>query len=136
MKKKAISWLLSFLMVFAMIPTMVFASDTLQITLTSDKNEVNVGDTVNFEVKLSDVSELGSGSFELSIPDGMEYIAGSGKTPDGLAAALGMNAADWTENIITWSCYGNINGYATTNDVVLLTFSCKINGEIESNHAF
>lgn len=63
--KKVLSVFLAALMIFAMIPTTVFAANGPAITATADKTTVKVGDTVKVTVKLPAKSNLVSLQYTL-----------------------------------------------------------------------
>ena len=127
MKKKILSLIICLCMIIVMLPIASFASDTVTIKVIGDKDTANPGDTVNYTVSLGEISELASASFNLLIPSGMTYVENSAAIPAGLKTTLGMATVDWTENQLLWSCYGNTDGFASTSETTLLTFSCKVN---------
>lgn len=133
MKRRILSLLVCFCMVFAMMPAVTFASDTVTIKVTADKETACPGDLINYTVSMEAISELSSASFELDIPTGMTYVANSATIPDGLNNTLGMATTDWTEAILLWSCYGNLSGFASATSTTLLTFSCKVNDGVTGN---
>ena len=84
--------------------------------------EVQVGDTVDFTVYA-----FGNGitalQFNLIIPNGMSYVAGSGAVPENLRETMGWGAMDWTEETLMWTGFNDLPT-AFAENTAILTFSC------------
>ena len=65
MKKRILSVLLAFAMIFTLMPTALAAPTTYQV-VTVDKTTVQAGETVNVKVTLPNISET-AGSFTVNL---------------------------------------------------------------------
>ena len=134
MNKRITSLMLCFVMVFAMLATAVpaLAAGPYDLKVTADKTEASPGDTITFTITLGPVSDMGSMQMDLVIPEGLTYVANSGKLADGLKETLGFDAADWTDSTINVEGKNRINGgasaadYSSDKDTVLATFQCTV----------
>lgn len=98
MNKRIKSLLLCFIMVFTMLaaaaPAPVQAAGgTCTYTIEADKTSVLTGDTINFTIYMQQTGNQNTLEGTLSIPDGLTFVADSGKVPDGLAKTLNWNLA-------------------------------------------
>ena len=134
MNKRITSLMLCFVMVFAMLATAVpaLAAGPYDLKVTADKTEASPGDTITFTITLGPVSDMGSMQMDLVFPEGLTYVANSGKLADGLKETLGFDAADWTDATINVEGKNRINGgasaadYSSDKDTVLATFQCTV----------
>jgi len=96
MKKKLISYLLTFAMIFSMIPGPAFAADPQQIVFV-DKTKVEVGETVHVQMILpEDIEKVGNFSITMSFNnESFEVVE---RTP-GEAITAGRASIYPTENI-------------------------------------
>ena len=137
MNKRITSLILCFVMVFAMLAAAVpaLAAGSVDLKVTADKTEASPGDTITFTITLGPVSDMGSMQMDLVIPEGLTYVANSGKLADGLKETLGFDAADWTDATINVEGKNRINGgasaadYSSDKDTVLATFQCTVNDD-------
>lgn len=130
MNKRITSLLLCFVMVFAMLATAVpvLAAGTVKFTMTSDKAEASPGDVITYTVTMGPVSRFDSLKYKLSIPDGLTFVAGSGKITDGLRETLDCVETAWTESTKVFYitlCSDGI-GYTSENPTELMKFQCKV----------
>lgn len=130
MNKRITSLMLCFVMVFAMLATAVpaFAESShpaITVSIDPDKTTAVPGDTINYSVIVSAVECLQSITFRLAIPDGLEFVTGSGTVPDGLNATLGSDEVVWTEASKVYFAYGE-GSYTSTASTTLFTFQCKV----------
>lgn len=131
MKKKIISYVLALAMVLMLFPTFAFAATNFTLTVTADKANPSVGETVVFTVTINatdDAANYGGFQFDLDIPSGLSYVDGSGKIVDGAAAAIGADAdcsftvtADAKRVIVA-----SVDGLSNLSNQKLLTFSCTV----------
>ena len=131
MKKKIISYVLALAMVLMLFPTFAFAAANFTLTVTADKANPSVGETVVFTVTINatdDAANYGGFQFDLDIPSGLSYVDGSGKIIDGAAAAIGADAecsftvtADAKRVIVA-----SVDGLSNLSNQKLLTFSCTV----------
>lgn len=94
------------------------------IYVTSDKTVAEPGDTINFTVSLSPVSDMGSMQMVLDIPEGLTYVSRSGKLAGGLKRELGFDFADFTELSLMINGGASASDYSSDSETVLCTFSC------------
>ncbi|MBR6790824.1 MAG: hypothetical protein IKM31_08180 [Oscillospiraceae bacterium] len=123
MKKKWIALLVGIVMALTVFPAAVFGAGS-GVTVSADRKTARKGDTISYTVTLERISDLSCAEFRLVIPKGMKYV--SGRAADGLAATMGMVSADWTEDLLLFSCFGNMEGYSSSGETELLTFECVV----------
>ena len=106
MKKRIASLALAFIMVLSLLATAVpvLAADSVEFKMTADKTIVHPStpeqeEIITFTVTMAKVSRLDSFKFKLpSIPEGLEFVAGSGKLADNLKETLNCIETMWTES--------------------------------------
>lgn len=131
MKKKIISYVLALAMVLMLFPTFAFAAANFTLTVTADKANPSVGETVVFTVTINatdDAANYGGFQFDLDIPSGLSYVDGSGKIIDGAAAAIGADAdCSFTVTADAKRAFvASENGLSNLTNQKLLTFSCTV----------
>lgn len=131
MKKKIISYVLALAMVLMLFPTFAFAAANFTLTVTADKANPSVGETVVFTVTINatdDAANYGGFQFDLDIPSGLSYVDGSGKIIDGAAAAIGADAdCSFTVTADAKRVFvASENGLSNLTNQKLLTFSCTV----------
>ena len=127
MKKRIISMILSVLMIISMLPAAaVYAAGSTSVLVSADKTSVNPDDIVTFTVSIGAVEHLMGAQFDVKIPEGMTYIPNSAKLADNLRDTLKCVSADWTEQTMRFTMFGD-GDYNNTGNTVILTFDCKIN---------
>lgn len=131
MKKKIISYVLALAMVLMLFPTFAFAATNFTLTVTADKANPSVGETVVFTVTINatdDAANYGGFQFDLDIPSGLSYVDGSGKIIDGAAAAIGADAdCSFTVTADAKRVFvASENGLSNLTNQKLLTFSCTV----------
>ena len=111
-----------------MIAQMVIAyASSAVIYVTADMTEAEPGDTIDFTVSLSPVSDMGTMQMVLDIPEGLTYVSRSGKLTRGLKNELGFDFADFTENSLMINGGASASDYSSNADTVICTFSCTVN---------
>lgn len=133
MNKRITSLLLCFVMICSVLATAVptFAESShpaITVSIDPDKTTAAPGDTINYTVNVSAVECLQSITFRLAIPDGLEFVTGSGTVPEGLNATLGSDEVVWTEASKVYFAYGE-GSYSSTNPTTLFTFKCKVKAD-------
>ena len=132
MNKRITSLLLCFVMVFTMLATAVPAlaapDDACTFTVKADKTSANPGETITFTIYMEQVGVILGLEGTLKIPSGLTYVAGSGKTADGIKTTLGWDAFDWTEESLFLNGYGSEN-YTATSEIALMTFQCTVDND-------
>ena len=132
MNKRITSLMLCFVMVFAMLATAVPAlaapDDACTFTVKADKTSANPGETITFTIYMEQVGVILGLEGTLKIPSGLTYVAGSGKTADGIKTTLGWDAFDWTEESLFLNGYGSEN-YTATSEIALMTFQCTVDSD-------
>ncbi len=118
---------------YSVVPAVVAIEDVIvtdpvyestEIKVTPDKTTVNAGETITYTITMGPVSNLGSLQMDIDIPEGLTYVAGSGKLSDGLQTTLGFDALDFTEVSKMINGYASAADYRCDTDTVLATFQC------------
>ena len=130
MNKRITSLLLCLVMIVSLLVTAmpVFAAGSVKFTMTSDKAKASPGDTITYTVTMGEVSRFDSLKYKLSIPEGLTFVAGSGKLADNLKETLNCVDTAWTESTKVFYitlCSDGI-GYTSTTPTELMTFQCKV----------
>ena len=130
MNKRITSLLLCLVMIVSLLVTAVsvFAAGSVKFTMTSDKAKASPGDTITYTVTMGEVSRFDSLKYKLSIPEGLTFVAGSGKLADNLKETLNCVDTAWTESTKVFyitQCSEGI-GYTSTTPTELMTFQCKV----------
>lgn len=130
MNKRITSLLLCLVMIVSLLATAVpvFAAGSVKFTMTSDKAKASPGDTITYTVTMGEVSRFDSLKYKLSIPEGLTFVAGSGKLADNLKETLNCVDTAWTESTKVFYitlCSDGI-GYTSTTPTELMTFQCKV----------
>ena len=140
MKKKLLALLVVLAMVLSIVPAVYAEGSSMSVRITPSVSTAKVGDTVDYTVYATGegVTAL---QFNLSIPEGMTFVSGSGAVPTGLKDYLGWAATDWTEKVVDnktgtvdypmiWTGYNDLPS-VFGEDTVVMTFSCTIDAEGE-----
>ena len=135
MNKRITSIVLSLVMLFTMLATAVpvLAATPVELKVTADKTSANPGDTINYKVSVGAVTDMGGLQFNLDIPSGLTIDDGSISIPDGLETIIdsdGPIIVPTSSNNYLWLYSAQLTGYTGTSDLVILTFSCKVDDGI------
>ena len=131
MNKRITSIVLSLAMLFTMLATAVpvLAATPVELKVTADTTSANPGDTINYKVSIGAVTDMGGLEFKLDIPSGLTVVDGSISIPDGLETIIdsdGPIIVPTSSNKYYWLYSAQLTGYTGTSDLVILTFSCKV----------
>ena len=132
MNKRILSILLGLVLVASLLvmAVPVGATPTTEMKLLPDKTEAAPGDTITYSVILGPCKNIGSISMKLEFPDGLEYVAGTGKVADGIGATMNFDAVAWTEAICFINGYSSyVSGkenYESDTDTLIATFDVKV----------
>ena len=131
MNKRITSIVLSLVMLFTMLATAVpvLAATPVELKVTADTTSANPGDTINYKVSIGAVTDMGGLEFKLDIPSGLTVVDGSISIPDGLETIIdsdGPIIVPTRSNRYYWLYSAQLTGYTGTSDLVILTFSCKV----------
>lgn len=131
MNKRITSIVLSLVMLFTMLATAVpvLAATPVELKVTADTTSANPGDTINYKVSIGAVTDMGGLEFKLDIPSGLTVVDGSISIPDGLETIIdsdGPIIVPTSSNNYYWLYSAQLTGYTGTSDLVILTFSCKV----------
>lgn len=134
MMKKALSMLLTTALVLSCLISSAFAADTWGgYTVSADKSEAAVGDTVDFTVYLDDCSALEGGvhniEFKVVLPEGLSYVSGSGKLNADFESKTGLNSPRFNEKALKVSALGALSQGYTGGKIAILSFRCKVEKE-------
>ena len=135
MNKRITSIVLSLAMLFTMLATAVpvLAATPVELKVTADTTSANPGDTINYKVSVGAVTDMGGLEFKLDIPSGLTVVDGSISIPDGLETIIdsdGPIIVPTSSNKYYWLYSAQLTGYTGTSDLVILTFSCKVDDGI------
>lgn len=131
MNKRITSIVLSLAMLFTMLATAVpvLAATPVELKVTADTTSANPGDTINYKVSVGAVTDMGGLEFKLDIPSGLTVDDSSISIPDGLETIIdsdGPIIVPTRSNRYYWLYSAQLTGYTGTSDLVILTFSCKV----------
>ena len=131
MNKRITSIVLSLVMLFTMLATAVpvLAVTPVELKVTADTTSANPGDTINYKVSVGAVTDMGGLEFKLDIPSGLTVVDGSISIPDGLETIIdsdGPIIVPTSSNKYYWLYSAQLTGYTGNSDLVILTFSCKV----------
>ena len=133
MNKRIASILLCFVMVFTMFATAVPALAALPTPfyIDPDKTEAHPGDTITYTVKMGSIEGMGGLLLEMNIPEGLEYISGSGKDAEGIATTLNAIIATYTDSTHIFNV--GMSNYTGSGEIALFSFQCKVKDGVSGN---
>ena len=99
------------------------APASLALTLVASAAQLSAGDTVEYTV-YAEGSGVTTVQFVLSVPEGMTFVAGSGRIPEETKELFGWSVMSWTESNQTWIGY-DVQTTDVPQGTPLLTFSCQ-----------
>ena len=137
MKRKIISIFILLVMLINLLPviTVNAAEPRVIVTVDADKTEVKRGEVINYTITCRATEKLCSIQLPLDIPEGLTYVANSGKIASNLENVLGaLDELDYTEaeKLITIS---NRSPFEITGDVTIATFQCKVNDDASGEYS-
>ena len=106
MKKKLLALALVCVMILSGIPVYA-ARANFTMDVQPVQESVEVGDTVYYSI-VAKGEDLVALQFDLVIPKGLRYVAGSAATPEDLREKLGVASADWTEGSMMFTYYNDV----------------------------
>lgn len=131
--KRIVAMCLAFMMAVFLIPSVTkAASERVTIKVIADKTTLTPGDTVNFQVMLGAVENLGGLDFNVLIPDGLTVKDDSITMQDGLKDILksdGDIVKPTQLNSLRWSYSVGSQGYTGTSELCILSFSCTVDAD-------
>ena len=88
-----------FLFIILSFSIVTTAAGNLTLTVIANKNNISVGDDIDFTISLSDASttDLSAFAFKITLPDGMVYKPGSGSITQDFRNATGMATMEFDE---------------------------------------
>ena len=132
MKKRILALVLSLALIIGLVPmTVALAASDTTLKVIADKTTAAPGDTINYTVSIGSIEHLMGADFEIVIPQGLVYVEGSGKLADNLVSTLGCVQAVWEDEYKLFAMYGE-GDYSSTNDTVIVTFSCTVAANAET----
>lgn len=133
--KKTIALLLAALMIVGILPAAFAAPGTdVSFTVEADKSTALLNEEVTFSVYIETAIPFTAFQFDLAAPAGMEYVANSGKIPDGLKAQMGFAEASFTE-LTRRATFGNDTPYTASGKLKVAEFKCKVTAPSASGYA-
>ena len=103
----------------------VSAESVVALTVKADKTEANVGDTITYTIAINAVEDLGGLVFELAIPEGLTFVAGSSAVNADLKASMDFGEASFAEATKVFVGVSNESSTVPAN-TVLMTFKCTV----------
>ena len=101
-------------------------SNQVSISVNAVRTDAYTGDVITFEVVMDPVQHLGTLQLVLDIPEGLTYVPGSARIPDGLKAALGYDELAFTEHSMMLNGYASAKDYSSAAETLLMTFDCRV----------
>lgn len=143
MNKRITSLMLVFTLILTMLATAVPAlaapsDSTCTYSIEADKTSANPGDTITFTIYMQQTGTQNSMEGTLVVPDGLTFVAGSGKLEDGIATTLNWTGAGegvwWTPWSFDPTQPGLLNGfgaisYTGTDKLALMKFQCTVDND-------
>ena len=137
MNKRITSLMLVFVMILSLLATAVPAlaappDSTCTYSIEADKTSANPGDTINFTIYMHQTGTQTCMEGTLVIPDGLTFVAGSGKIEDGLATALNWTGAGegvwWTPESMIMNGFGS-EDFTGEEKIALMKFQCTVDSD-------
>ena len=127
--KRTISFILALCLMLSLLPMGVLAADPkVTFTVTADRSNAAVGDTITFTVSIGKVENLHGMLFELDIPEGLTYINGSAQVSNRLKSELDFGEASFAEKTKIFVAATN-SAVTLSGDTELMSFQCTVNGK-------
>ena len=108
------------------------AASGVEFTVKADKAAAVAGDTITFEVYSSAVSNLGGFLFELDLPAGLTFVAGSSAVNPALKGSLNFGEASFAESTLVFVAASNESSNVPA-DTLVMSFQCTVNDGAEGN---
>ena len=120
--KKIVASLLIIAIMISLLPTYIFAANTVKFSITPSVTEAHPGDEITYTVKMSAVQNLAGMKFKLVIPEGLTFI--EGKEVDGLQETMHAAKAEFTPATLVFVV--GSSDYSSNEDTTLMTFKCSV----------
>ena len=104
------------------------ASNNTSLKISSSSDSSAPGDIITYTVSIGKVDNLMGLDFEITIPDGLSYVDGSGVIASNLKESLGYANASWEENHKIFAMYGD-GDYSSSSDTIIMVFKCKVTSD-------
>ncbi len=132
--KRIISCLLALMMLISLAPATFAAVEAdVKLIVEANKSSAVLNEEVTFSVYLETADPFTGFQFDLSFPSGTEYIAASGKIPDGLKAQMCFAEASFTE-ATKRATFGNDLPYTANGRLKVAEFKGKLTTENASGY--
>ena len=103
----------------------VSATDTVKFTMTADKTEANVGDTITYTISIGAVENLAGFTFELVIPEGLTFVAKSSSVNEAWEGELDFGEASFAEKTMIFVGASN-NSTNVPGETEVMSFQCTV----------
>ena len=103
----------------------VSAETTLNFTVTADKTEANVGDTITYTVTVSAAENVVGIVYSLHIPEGLDFVEGSSSVPANLKSDKGFDEASFTEESMYFVGLATVS-MVLEGETELMSFQCTV----------
>ena len=104
----------------------VSATDTVKFTMTADKTEANVGDTITYTISIGAVENLAGFQFELAIPEGLTFVKNSSSVNEAWEEELDFGEASFAEKTFVFIGASN-NSTNVPGETEVMSFQCTVN---------
>ena len=103
----------------------VSATDTVKFTMTADKTEANVGDTITYTISIGAVENLAGFTFELVIPEGLTFVKNSSSVNEAWEGELDFGEASFAEKTMIFVGASN-NSTNVPGETEVMSFQCTV----------
>ena len=134
MTKRITALLLCVVMLFSMMPTAMHthAASLPVISIEADNSLPQPGDTVTYTVYIQSSADVCGIYLFASIPEGLTYVAGSGKTIDGVGETINADGdCSWTDNGLQLSVASSSYLQNIQSKTALATFQCTVDADAQ-----
>jgi hypothetical protein len=97
-------------------------STALVLAVTPSSSTATIGQEIAFTISMGAVTNLGAFSFDINLPDGLTYVAGSGAIAPGFREAIGHTTVNFDQTAVSVSGWGAPAGGYTGPGLTIATF--------------
>ena len=133
MRRKILAMVLILMMTVSLLSSTAVHAELADVilTITPSQEEAYPGDVITYTVSMGAVTELCSIQMVLLLPEGLEYVSGSGALVSGVAEAFRFDLLNWTESSQMFNGSAGLYAYTSTEETELFQFECKVAEDAE-----
>ena len=126
MNKRMKSILICFVMMVTMFMTTIqaLAAESTPFYILPDKTKADPGEVITYTVQMGKITGMAGLALEMDIPDGLEYVSGSGKEAESIQNTLHAVIAEYTD--ITHIFAVGMSDYTGDSVIDLFSFQCRV----------